>query len=264
MLRRIIGFVTTGVIIIISVTTLMAIISILFVGMFELPRWERLELFGHGGVTWLITVIVSYVIAGWGGAFLAGFSSVRDDLSFDKQCTEAVISGLLISLFSIWLLIKLEFELFLVIPAISVSLATGGCWVRRIYDKNHRRVQIIGGVLLLTITIISVGVIASFVKVPFGCPPSCDRLDLTGQDLRQLEFQDTSLKEANFSGANLYRANFWNSDLKGANLSDADLSYADFQDANLLGANLTNVITEGTNFNGAIMPDGEIYQNDTD
>jgi uncharacterized protein YjbI with pentapeptide repeats len=46
-------------------------------------------------------------------------------------------------------------------------------------------------------------------------------------------------------------------DLYGANLHGADLRGASFEGANLKNAILTDALTEGANFDAAIMPDGK-------
>ena len=265
MIKRITSSVITGIVIIIGITILVAIISQPFVAMFAIPRWERLGIFGSDGGLWFLTVFGGYIIAGGIGTFLAGFFLGIDNLDFNQQCTEAVISGLLIVLFGyIYLLVRLDIEIFLVLPVVSVLGAVGGCWVGRIYDEYHRRINIIAGLIFLTLVIIGISIVMPLKKLPFGCPPSCDGIDLSNQDLTQVEFPNTSLKGANFSGSDLWRADLSNSNLSDADLSNSDLSRVIFQGANLSGANLTNAITEETYFGGAIMPDGKIYPYESD
>jgi len=261
MTKRITSSVTIGIAVIIGVTFLVAIISQPFVKMFEIPRWRLYSLFGQGGGIWLYVVFGSYIVTGGVGSFLAGFLLGRNNLEFNQQCTEAVISGLLIILFGYaCTLIRLEIEMFLIMPTIGVCSAVGGCWIGRIYDKHYRRVQTAGGLILLVLAITGIGIVMPLVKLPLGCPPGCDGIDLAGQDLTRLEFQNASLKGANFSGANLSEANLSGADLRGADLSNSNLRHTDLRWANLSGVNFTNAITEETYFDGAIMPDGKIHQ----
>lgn len=259
MAKRITSSVTIGIAVIIGVTFLVAIISQPFVKMFEIPRRSLYPLFGQGGVIGLNVVFGSYIVTGGVGSFLAGFLLGRNNLKFNQQCTEAVVSGLLIILFG-YACTLIRFEMFLIMPTIGVCSAVGGCWIGRIYDKHYRRVQAAGGLILLVLAITGIGIVMPLVKLPLGCPPGCDGIDLAGQDLTRLEFQNASLKGANFSGANLSEANLSGVDLRSADLSNSNLRHTDLRESNLSGVNFTNVITEETYFDGAIMPDGKIHQ----
>ena len=69
--------------------------------------------------------------------------------------------------------------------------------------------------------------------------------DLSGADLREVDFTSGSLEYAVFRGANL----------EGANFCQAYLTKADFRDANLKGANFEDARTLGADFRGANLED---------
>jgi uncharacterized protein YjbI with pentapeptide repeats len=75
------------------------------------------------------------------------------------------------------------------------------------------------------------------------------------------------LQNANFSNANLEGANLEGANLQGANLQGANLLVADFSRTNLRNAKLPDYqkIYGGTSpeLDGAIMPDGTIYQKES-
>ncbi len=62
--------------------------------------------------------------------------------------------------------------------------------------------------------------------------------DLNFADIDNADFNNSNLNGADMNFANMQYANFSNSSLSGANLNFADLQYAKFDNANLEGANL--------------------------
>lgn len=101
---------------------------------------------------------------------------------------------------------------------------------------------------------------------------SLNNVKLNRSNLTKANLQYVSLKGAHLIQANLRGANLRYSDLRGANLAQADLSDskiggADLRGANLLGAKLFDYQKsyveshfEPPKLEGAIMPDGKIYQ----
>lgn len=77
--------------------------------------------------------------------------------------------------------------------------------------------------------------------------------DLTGADLRDLNFEGASLREALLEGADLRGAALAGADLTGAVLTRADLSGVRLAGAKLEGANLGEVRAKGASFEGARM-----------
>ncbi|MGK7931145.1 MAG: pentapeptide repeat-containing protein [Microcystaceae cyanobacterium] len=126
--------------------------------------------------------------------------------------------------------------------------------------------------------------------------PNCnlEGVDLQSANLEETNLQGANLKEATLQGANLEEATLQDANLQGANLEsniysryivtrlkkanlkkanledanleDANLRGANLEDANLQGANLQGANLEGiklsshTDFTGAIMPDGTVYE----
>lgn len=94
--------------------------------------------------------------------------------------------------------------------------------------------------------------------------PHCDKTPYYRGDLRECNFQNAYLKDANligmdFQSANLRGANLQGSNLKGVNLqvadlSGADLSGADLEYAYLYRANLTGANLTGANFYNSHLP----------
>lgn len=80
-----------------------------------------------------------------------------------------------------------------------------------------------------------------------------DKAYLVGADI-----QGTNLKKSSLQGASLEAAN-----LQGANLIKANLDGANLKQAELTDANIYAVSIENADFTGAIMPDGEIYNQET-
>jgi hypothetical protein len=70
-------------------------------------------------------------------------------------------------------------------------------------------------------------------------------------DLDNADFNNSNLNGANMNFASLQYANFSNSNLIGANLNFADMRYADLRNADLDGANLNFVDLDGANMAGA-------------
>lgn len=90
-----------------------------------------------------------------------------------------------------------------------------------------------------------------------GCKRiSFERMDLSGRDLRQANFDNVNLRLVNFRETDLRHASLW-----GANVSDADFTGADLRGADLFrancehvflwGASLEDAKLGGTNFEGA-------------
>ena len=80
--------------------------------------------------------------------------------------------------------------------------------------------------------------------------------DLSGADLRGIDFdcesfQGSALSGADFEDATLSGCDLRNADLSGANLRDADLSGADLRWADLSGADLSGADLNGADFRGA-------------
>lgn len=82
--------------------------------------------------------------------------------------------------------------------------------------------------------------------------------DLSGEDLRQGNFKNAVLVEANLQGADLRGADFENADLRGANLLDAllegaCLKNANFEETDLMWANMENADLHNTRLGGAYL-----------
>jgi uncharacterized protein YjbI with pentapeptide repeats len=75
--------------------------------------------------------------------------------------------------------------------------------------------------------------------------------DLYGSNLRQASFDGSSLRGANLNGCSLQAASFEKADLTEAGLSDSDLTSADFSDAVMVRACLRGSICFETVFFGA-------------
>lgn len=78
------------------------------------------------------------------------------------------------------------------------------------------------------------------------CDLDLSHLDLRGADLRcanlrVTDLQGADLRSADLRSADLWGARLWDVDLQDANLRGADLQNAGLQDANLRGVNLRNV-----------------------
>ena len=70
-----------------------------------------------------------------------------------------------------------------------------------------------------------------------------ERLDLSGQDLRDVIFP----KGSNLEGSNLSRSNLEGSNLEGSNLSRSNLSRSNLEGSNLSWSNLSRSNLEGSN-----------------
>jgi uncharacterized protein YjbI with pentapeptide repeats len=84
------------------------------------------------------------------------------------------------------------------------------------------------------------------------------KLDLSGQNLSQINLSDLNLNGANLSrtdlsGANLRGVDLHNADLRGANLHGADLTYIKLRSTNLQRANLSRANLSGANLNGSYL-----------
>lgn len=96
------------------------------------------------------------------------------------------------------------------------------------------------------------------------------RANLSKADLSDSFLHRINLSHANLEGANLFRANLLEANLKGANMKNVNLIGADLSGCDLSGADLTGaqvgfndrvmVKMTGARLNGAIMPNGKVYQ----
>jgi Pentapeptide repeats (8 copies) len=91
---------------------------------------------------------------------------------------------------------------------------------------------------------------------PLSHPFSFFRADLCGQDLsrrflRQADFREAQLENANFYMTDLAGSSFKGANLAGANLAGANLTGADFRDSILVGANMLVTDLNGAILNGA-------------
>jgi uncharacterized protein YjbI with pentapeptide repeats len=71
------------------------------------------------------------------------------------------------------------------------------------------------------------------------------RVDMSGKDLRDSQFNHTNLRESNLSNTNLHAVNLFAANLEFVNLSGADLSFATLESARITDANLSNANLEG-------------------
>ena len=82
--------------------------------------------------------------------------------------------------------------------------------------------------------------------------------DLSEEDLREGNFRNCNLVEANLQASDLSYADFTDSDLRGANLLEAQLKgakleNANFEETDLMWANLQGANLENTRFDGAYL-----------
>ena len=94
---------------------------------------------------------------------------------------------------------------------------------------------------------------------------------LQGADLCEADLNGVNLRQANLQEANLSLADLSHADLGMVNLKWADLSQANLEGADLFRANLEGArnLTEAqlatvARLNGAVLPDGTIYEESTD
>ena len=102
---------------------------------------------------------------------------------------------------------------------------------------------------------------------------SLKKANLGSANLEGANLGRANLGSSNLEGANLGRANLGSSNLKGANLKGANLeganlegaylAVANLEGANLKGANLEGADSGGANLERVIMPDGTVYQGDS-
>jgi uncharacterized protein YjbI with pentapeptide repeats len=71
------------------------------------------------------------------------------------------------------------------------------------------------------------------------------RVDMSGKDLTDSQFNHTNLRESNLSNTNLRAVNMFAANLEFVNLSGANLSFATLESARITDANLNNAILEG-------------------
>jgi uncharacterized protein YjbI with pentapeptide repeats len=72
----------------------------------------------------------------------------------------------------------------------------------------------------------------------------CERCNLGGADLRNLNLRDAKLKDANLEAANLSGANLQNTNFKRANLRAANFKNAIIQDTDFSEANLKDAMID--------------------
>ncbi len=71
------------------------------------------------------------------------------------------------------------------------------------------------------------------------------RVDFSGRDLRDSQFNHTNLRQSNLSNTNLRAVNLFAANLELVDLSGANLSFATLESARITGANLNNAVLEG-------------------
>jgi uncharacterized protein YjbI with pentapeptide repeats len=71
------------------------------------------------------------------------------------------------------------------------------------------------------------------------------RVDMSGKDLTDSQFNHTNLRESNLSNTNLRAVNMFAANLEFVNLSGANLSFATLESARITDANLNNAVLEG-------------------
>ena len=85
-------------------------------------------------------------------------------------------------------------------------------------------------------------------------PEKDGSVNLSGQDLRAVDFSNINLPRTSLAGAKLSNArgaNLSGSSLMGAELNEADVSNANLREADLYGASLRDADARGTDFTGA-------------
>ena len=87
--------------------------------------------------------------------------------------------------------------------------------------------------------------------------------NLRGSDLQGANLRKSSLYQADLAGADLGGSNLGMSDLRWACLEQANLRSANLNRANLLGARLEAACLDLVDLEGAIMPDGTRYTEET-
>ena len=96
----------------------------------------------------------------------------------------------------------------------------------------------------------------TMILVPLGSISS-----LAGESTKpELENLLEHLQEADLSGTDLRGVNFWQSNLAGADLRNADLRGANLTEADLNGANVSGMQSDQT----TVLPDGTTWSQDTD
>lgn len=73
-------------------------------------------------------------------------------------------------------------------------------------------------------------------------PLALPGVDLSSENLNNMQFYKANLENANFSGSTLRCANFYGANLRGANMQDCDLRDANLHHVDFTGANLTGTI----------------------
>ena len=96
--------------------------------------------------------------------------------------------------------------------------------------------------LLAGLIIIIAGAVAFFLLLPDEktCPPDCQGVNFSNQDLSGGDFRRTDFTDANLSNANLTGAILTNSILVNTNLTSANLTGAILLDSNMTNTNLKN------------------------
>jgi len=80
--------------------------------------------------------------------------------------------------------------------------------------------------------------------------PNLSGVDLTKQDLRNINLSSTILLRANLTCVNLSNANCRNANFEGANLTEAIVDDSNFSKANMAGINLAKSHINNTDFSG--------------
>src|SRR5918999_1227509 len=86
------------------------------------------------------------------------------------------------------------------------------------------------------------------------------RAFLRAAHLHEAELQGADLEAVHLEGANLEGAHLEEGNLQGAHLEEANLEGAHLEGANLQGAHLEEANLEGAHLEGAIMPNGQKYE----
>lgn len=86
-----------------------------------------------------------------------------------------------------------------------------------------------------------------------GGQSDCAWCDLSGADLRNVDFSGADLSGANLTGADISGAVFTRADLSGADLTGAVVTGADFSGSSLVGADLDQVDLSGAILAGTIL-----------
>lgn len=87
-------------------------------------------------------------------------------------------------------------------------------------------------------------------------------VDLSGLELKEVDFKGATLTHANLSNSRLWHSEFEGANLTGAELSGADISSADFSNAQLFKANLSGCRCWNTDFTSANLVEADLIRAD--